>query len=73
MEGKKGNFGLVFNENKSKAELIGFKYKDYTSNLVLTKNSKTKAWANGSISLNTANGAYDLSDKKISIAKAKQK
>lgn len=71
LEGKEindyGNAALIFNTDKTKAEIIGSKF---SKNLILTKNSKKNIWSNKSITLIlTKKKQYILKDFNKEIAK----
>lgn len=72
-DGASGKFGLLFNDNHLRAELIGFNYQNYESNLILSKNQKSKYWRNGAIKMRSSKDFYSLTDDDVVIAKARRK
>lgn len=60
---------LLFNEDRSKAEIIGSKY---SHNLILSKKGKKNVWKNGKLTLTeTSKNQFILKEKRKEIAKGK--
>lgn len=67
-----GNAAFIFGEGARKVELFGFSYGNQGENLILTGDSKTKKWTNGSINLTLEKGIYILRDKDKELARTSQ-